>query len=203
MNPWLAYTSGPIVGAAIGWATNWIAVRMLFRPRRERKILGLRFHGLIPKRRADLTRRAAEIIEEELITSGDLRKIVESANLAPPILKIVQERVDRFVADEIRTLPKLVRRFLPRDLPERIKSNFMQEIESVLPRLTEDVIAAIHAKADFKQIVVEKLDAVEVEKLESLVYRLARTELRSIELVGGILGFAIGAFQSLWLWFVR
>jgi uncharacterized membrane protein YheB (UPF0754 family) len=200
MNVWLAYASGPLIGAAIGWATNWVAVRMLFRPRREVKILGVRFHGLIPKRRAELTRRAAEIVEEELINSGDVRKIVESADLASPILKVVEERVDQFLADQLAGLPKLVRRLLPRDLPDRIKRNFMLEIEGMLPRLTESMIEAMSAKADFKGTVVEKLDAVEVEKLEALVYRLARSELRSIELVGGVLGFAIGAFQSVWLW---
>jgi len=203
MNPWLAYVSGPVVGAFIGWLTNWIAVKMLFHPRREVRVLGFRFCGLIPRRRADLTRRSAEIIEEEMVTREDLRKIVESVNLAPPIFKAVEERVEQFLTDQVDDLPKLVRLFVPRELLHRIKQSFMQEVERVLPRLTEDMMDAISAKANFKQLVVEKLNAVEIEKFESLVNRLARTELRSIELVGGVLGFLIGTFQSLWLWFAR
>jgi len=202
MNVWVKYAMGPVVGAVIGWATNWVAVRMLFRPRREVRILGIPFHGLIPKRRIELTRRVGEVIEEELISRDDLRKIIESANLEPPILKIVEERVDQFLADQLKSLPKLVRRFISRELLDRIKGSFMFEMQRALPQMTDDVIRAVNEKVDFKQLVIEKLDAVEIEKFESLVYRLARTELRSIELVGGVLGFAIGAIQSLWLWLV-
>ena len=41
-----------IVGSVIGYATNWLAIKMLFRPLREKRLLGVRLPftpGLIPK----------------------------------------------------------------------------------------------------------------------------------------------------------
>ena len=38
----------PVIAAAIGWGTNYLAVRMLFHPREERCILGLRVQGVFP-----------------------------------------------------------------------------------------------------------------------------------------------------------
>jgi uncharacterized membrane protein YheB (UPF0754 family) len=194
------YAIGPVVGALIGCATNWLAIKMLFRPRREVRVLGLRFCGLIPKRRPELTNRVGDIVATELLTHEDLRRVVESANLAPPILETVEERLDQFLNDQMRSLPRLARRMISRDAIDRIKLSFLLELEQILPRLSEEVIEAIESKVDFKQMIVDKLDSVEIEKFEELTYRLARREMRSIVVVGALLGFLIGATQSLWLW---
>jgi len=47
----------PLIGAIIGLLTNWIAVKMLFHPRKE--IFGIQ--GVIPKRKKDIARRIGEI----------------------------------------------------------------------------------------------------------------------------------------------
>ena len=40
----------PIIAAIIGWGTNYLAVRMLFHPRKQKNILGLKLQGVFPKR---------------------------------------------------------------------------------------------------------------------------------------------------------
>ena len=55
----------PLVAAGIGWFTNFIAVRMIFRPRQPRGIGPLRFQGTQQGNRRD-TRNAAVIVEVSL-----------------------------------------------------------------------------------------------------------------------------------------
>ena len=38
---WWKLVAMPLVGGAIGWVTNFLAIRMLFRPRLPRRVLGL------------------------------------------------------------------------------------------------------------------------------------------------------------------
>ena len=59
----------PLVGAAIGWFTNYLAIKMLFKPRQAVSLLGFRIQGLIPKRRTDLAHRLSETITSDLIGS--------------------------------------------------------------------------------------------------------------------------------------
>ena len=47
----------PIIGAIIGLITNWIAVKMLFHPRK--KIFGIQ--GVIPKRKKDIAKRIGDV----------------------------------------------------------------------------------------------------------------------------------------------
>ena len=47
----------PIIGAIIGLITNWIAVKMLFHP--KKKIFGIQ--GVIPKRKKDIAKRIGNV----------------------------------------------------------------------------------------------------------------------------------------------
>ena len=60
------YIIPPLIGAIIGYRTNYIAVRMLFRPRNEIKVLGhtLPFTpGAIPKNKPRLAKAIGEVVE--------------------------------------------------------------------------------------------------------------------------------------------
>lgn len=61
----------PVLGAVIGYATNSLAVRMLFRPHRAIRILGLRLPltpGVIPRQRAQLAQSIARMVSRRLLT---------------------------------------------------------------------------------------------------------------------------------------
>ena len=60
------YIIPPLIGAVIGYCTNYIAVKMLFRPRNEIKVLGhtLPFTpGAIPKNKPRLAKAIGEVVE--------------------------------------------------------------------------------------------------------------------------------------------
>ena len=71
----LRLISGPLIGAVIGYFTNMIAVKMLFFPKREIRIFGLRLPftpGVIPKGRPRLASSIGEVIEKHLLTKEDI-----------------------------------------------------------------------------------------------------------------------------------
>ncbi len=67
----------PLIGAVIGYATNKIAIKMLFRPYTEKKILGLRLPftpGVIPRERSRIASSLGEAVGENLLTTEALEK---------------------------------------------------------------------------------------------------------------------------------
>lgn len=75
----LAWVVPPLVGAAIGWITNDIAIRMLFRPLRAVRVLGVRLPltpGIIPKERHGIAVSIGRMVSRELITEEALRRQV-------------------------------------------------------------------------------------------------------------------------------
>lgn len=70
--------AGPLIGAVIGYCTNWVAVKMLFRPLHPVKIFGRTMPltpGVIPKNKDRLARVAGKAVGESLFTEDDLRKV--------------------------------------------------------------------------------------------------------------------------------
>lgn len=77
----IKYASGPVIGAIIGYFTNYIAVKMLFRPHRQKKLFGLILPftpGIIPKRRGDLAKAVGNAISKNLLTTSDIEKNILS-----------------------------------------------------------------------------------------------------------------------------
>ena len=52
------------VGTLIGWFTNYLAIKLLFRPQREINFLLFKIQGLIPKRRDEITENIAVVVEQ-------------------------------------------------------------------------------------------------------------------------------------------
>lgn len=73
----LKIISGPIIGAIIGYVTNYIAVRMLFRPYKQKRIGKLKIPftpGIIPKRQPQIAKAVGKAVGEKLFTEEDIKK---------------------------------------------------------------------------------------------------------------------------------
>jgi len=62
------------IGGVIGYITNVVAIRLIFRPLNPIKIpiLNTEIIGLIPKRREEIATNIAKIVEEEFLSLDDI-----------------------------------------------------------------------------------------------------------------------------------
>lgn len=82
---------GPAVGALIGYCTNYIAVKMLFRPLKPIKIgrFILPFTpGIMPKRKPALAKALGTAVGNTLLTTEDLKKVLVSENVKNSVIDI-------------------------------------------------------------------------------------------------------------------
>ena len=81
--PWIL---PPLLGAIIGYVTNRIAIKMLFRPLNPKRVLGVRVPltpGVIPRNRFDLARTIARMVSEQLLSPKALKEQLDSPKLKP------------------------------------------------------------------------------------------------------------------------
>lgn len=62
------------LGGLVGFATNWVAIKMLFHPRV--RVFG--FQGVVPARRKELARSVGELLEEHLISGDRMHRLLVS-----------------------------------------------------------------------------------------------------------------------------
>ena len=76
-----------IIGALIGWITNKVAIKMLFRPVNPVKILFFKIQGVFPKRKDQMAISLADTIESELLSKEVIMdKILNTDNLEEKLI---------------------------------------------------------------------------------------------------------------------
>jgi uncharacterized membrane protein YheB (UPF0754 family) len=188
----------PVISGFIGWITNYIAVKMIFRPREPINLFGLKIIGLVPKRKADLARKIGETVEKELISHKDIHAAVNTPEFHEHLLNAIMQAIDLFVSQKVGSgsLASLV---LGGDFVRQIKETIKTEVGLMVPGFMENMFEKMEEKIDFKEIVRRKIEDFDFEKLEKIIYAIASKELKAIELLGGILGFVIGLVQVLFI----
>lgn len=183
----------PAVGALVGWWTNYVALWLLFRPRRPWRLGPWTVQGLLPRRRAELAEAVAEVVARELVQQADLR-----ARAAGPELR------ERVVRAAVRVATAVTERWLPGFLPEGLRTLVLQRVtaaaraeagraaERLLPQVIDDLLAGV----DVRAMVRERLDALDLAELEALVRQVAGRELAYIVRAGAVLGFLVGLVQA-------
>ncbi|KYH29631.1 DUF445 family protein [Clostridium colicanis] len=79
--PYTRVLFSAIVGAIIGYITNWLAIKMLFRPHEEKRIFGLKVPftpGLIPKEQKRIAKSVADAIGNHLLTSDTMLEALQN-----------------------------------------------------------------------------------------------------------------------------
>ncbi len=88
----LSMLTGPMIGAVIGYGTNWLAIKMLFRPLKPIKIgrFTVPFTpGIIPRRQAKLAVAMGEMVGKHLFTKEDMQQMLLCEEVENEILRNV------------------------------------------------------------------------------------------------------------------
>jgi len=87
--------TGPIIGAVIGYCTNYIAVKMLFYPRNEVKVWGHKLPftpGAIPKGKPRLAKTVGSVVANTLLTEEDIKQRILSPETEEAVIdKVIEE----------------------------------------------------------------------------------------------------------------
>ena len=190
----------PLIAAVIGWGTNYLAVRMLFHPREEMRILGLRIQGVFPKRQQALAEKLGQLVARELFSMEDVRRHLQGGEFVAHVTKVIEGKVDEFLKNNLMEAIPMAAMFLGSDMVEKIKYSLVNCLAKAVPELGEMFISHLEKNMNVEKLVRDKVSAFSSDKLEEILLGIMRREFRFIEGVGAILGFLIGLVQVGMLW---
>jgi uncharacterized membrane protein YheB (UPF0754 family) len=196
MNLIAAFTL-PIVAGLIGWLTNYLAVKMLFHPRKAKKILGITFQGVFPKRQAEVAEKIGMLVANELLASKDILAKFNSHDNIEQIKDRLKNKLDDYFSVKFVLKYPVASKFLPVKAKEKLKEEILKEIDELAPDLIQSQIHFLESKLDIKTMISTKVNQLSSEKLEKVIWNILSTEFKFIEWVGALLGFSIGLVQVL------
>jgi len=195
MNYWLILI--PLISAFIGWFTNWIAIKMLFHPREPKKILGITFHGIFPKRQQQFAEKLGKLVSEELLSFKEIEeKIINPDNLSK-IMPLVEGKIDLFLHEKLKTVFPMISMFIGQNTINQLKLVFMQELETMFPEIIGSYMKQLESDLDLEKMVTKKVAGFSSDKMETILNQIMSKEFRFVEIIGGVLGLLIGILQVL------
>ena len=96
----------PLVAGVVGYVTNKIAIKMLFRPY-EPKWYTLGWQGIVPKTRPKLAVKISEIVGQKLLAHDDFLYALENNDIKAKIHNIIAEKLKTLNAKDIHALIRL------------------------------------------------------------------------------------------------
>jgi len=185
----------PILAALVGWITNFLAIKMLFHPHQPKKILGITFHGVFPKRQPQIAENLGSLVANELLSMKDVAQKIEDLSTQPEALDAVGKRIEKTIRGKLISAFPMLSMFLTDDMIVKVTNLFKGELEDFLKESAQELAIKMEKSVDIQALVREKVQAFSSNKIEELLVGFMAQEFRFIERIGAVLGFLIGCFQ--------
>jgi len=187
----------PFIAMFIGWFTTWLAIYMLFHPRKPKNILGITVQGVFPKRQHLVAAKLGSVVAKELIHFDEIAALLKDEEQLKALNPKIEEHLDVFLQVKLKEKLPVISMFVGESTMLKIKEGMLEEIELLLPELIEEYTTGLSKKIDIEKMVATKVSNYSSDKLEDILLSVMKKEFKFIELVSCVLGFLIGLVQML------
>ena len=192
-----------LISGAIGWITNWVAIKMLFRPHKEINLGLFKIQGLIPKRKSEIGSGIANVIQNELISIKDVIANIDKEEFSQRLNDLIDDVLEKNLKTKVKEKFPVMQMFfsdkMAKDVRDTIKGIVMENQDKIFEVFSNYVEENIN----FSTIITDKISNFSLDKLEKIINGLAKKELKHIEVIGAILGAFIGLVQYFITLFVK
>ena len=183
-----AYVIAPLLGGVIGYITNDIAIRMLFRPHKAKYVMGVHIPftpGIIPKEKGRIADAIGGVISENLMNKEVLQRYL----LSDDMVKKVRSAVEEFISTQ-QHYGETVREFLCHYLTEEEVATISRKVSESLTKQTYQKLADSSVGEKVAHIVVNHVaEKLSVNGAQELLAGLGSA-------MGGLGGMAAGLFGA-------
>lgn len=183
------------IGGLIGYATNVIAIRLIFRPIEPIKIpiINKEIVGLIPKRKSEIAMNIGEIIAQEFLSVDEILEQAITEKDKEDIVEYIKVKIKLIVNEKMAFVPSSIKNIIQGFISEAIE----EEIKLSIDELEEEIKINVNKRINIQQMVENKINELDLYMLEDIIIKVVKNELRHIEVLGLILGFVIGIVQGI------
>ena len=176
-----------ILSSMVGYYTNFIAIKMLFKPK---KVTAFGRHGLIPHNQDRIARSFGESIASNFFTPKDIVDYLNGRSIVDNGIDNIKDFLDAYLEENVQEGPLGKCIALSLDFAGNELNRFVQS--TTFNTFLERVISGVLEEFDISSLVTEKVKSYNPDKLENMLLDLAGQHLIAIEVIGGLLGAFTG-----------
>ena len=145
------------VGASIGYITNYIAIKMLFRPYKPLKLGNLTIfpQGIIPREKEVLAKKVGGVVRDYIFSEEEIKKIVTSKEVQTEIEKFLDEKIDNLLDKDIQefiTKEEMAEKFAT-IIEKVVKEKFSMFASLISKNMLKDILLKLEIPLKINEII--------------------------------------------------
>lgn len=184
-----------VIGGLIGYLTNVVAIKLIFRPINPIKIpiFNIEIIGLIPKRKSEIAKNIGEVVQNEFLSMDEILENIITEEDKNNVVDYMKTKIKLIVNEKMSYMPTAVKSMVQGYISDMVES----EVRKSIDELSEEAIIKAKTRINIQQMVEIKINELDLNTLEDIIIQVAKKELKHIEILGLVLGFLIGIIQGI------
>lgn len=187
----------PVGGLLIGYLTNWLALKLIFRPLRPINLGLFKIQGLFLKRQQEVAATYAKLVATKILTTKNIFNAILNGKEKPLLNKIIQKNTEKTIDDIAGSLRTVLQLIAGVRAYKAIKTAATIAFQKVLPQMISKTFDYTDEAIDMENTLNEKMGNLSPEAFEGFLHPVFEADELKLLLVGGILGMFAGFLQLL------
>ncbi|MFN8282819.1 MAG: hypothetical protein U0U67_06360 [Chitinophagales bacterium] len=188
----------PIFGLFTGWFTDWLALKMIFDPKEEKKYFGLfKWQGLFFKRQKEVAAAYGALIAKEVLTPSNMIESILKGKLSDNLFTMIQQNVQKMVDEQAGVLKPVVVFAVGSAKYKSMKDAITDKMVEQLPVALKHMEKYAEDAMDIQNTLVTKMQELTPEEFEGVLRPAFKQDEWILITVGAVLGFLVGELQVL------
>lgn len=186
----------PVFGFIVGLVSDWIALQMVFLPRKPKKYLGVfRWHGMFFRYRDEFISGYAARAAEEVLTPKVIIESLMSGALADRLFEMIRTEVDKAIRDELGPTAPVVTAAIGSQRYNQVRDLVVARARELMPEAAEAVEGYVMTAMDVENTAVSAFARLSDDEYEAMIRPVFKDDEWLVVVVGGGLGFLVGELQ--------
>ena len=196
---WLVWPTAwmlPFCGFLVGYATNWLALYLIFEPKHPTRFLGMTVQGLFHRRQKEISKEFSEVVSERVFNNENIFHEISTGEPRVKLLAIVERKAD-LLLEKYQKHPMAAMVAKP-EVVAALKADVLREVEAEMFRPGSLAQQFVDKSESIRVILAEKMAVMEPEGYENVLRPAFKQDEWKLIIAGAILGAAVGAWQVTW-----
>ncbi|HEU4362822.1 MAG TPA: DUF445 family protein [Mycobacterium sp.] len=191
-NPWIM----PGFGFVTGFASDWLALNLIFIPREAKKFLGfIPVHGVLHAQRANVTRDYARILANDLFSPDVLLEAILQGPTSERLFAAIDKEVSAALDTQAGAARPVITLAIGTKRYREAKDAVIQMLIERLPETMQETKDYTAKTLDIENLIADKMNKLTPDQYEAILRPVFKDDEMLMVTVGAVLGFLVGELQ--------
>ncbi len=187
----------PAAGFFVGYATNWVALKLIFHPKEPVNVLGVRVQGLFHRRQMEVAAEFSRLTAGKVLNADNITKTITTGATAVHIERIVRQHVGDLIARyEVHPMAAML---VPTDQREALREELLGRVVSQLPAEGGLLHTFADKAVDIQTEIDERMKKLPPDEFEGVLRPAFQQDEWKLILAGAALGLVAGIAQLVYI----